>query len=78
LTFSSLVIGDYQKLIDQLQEDLSEKENERKTISEHLDEVELELKRILDNYASLLTKYGLVVEERDALIQEGASHLEKR
>jgi hypothetical protein len=78
LIFSSSVFEDYGKLIDQLQENLSEKKKERKSISDHLNEVEVEHQRTLDNYASILTKYESGVEERDALAQERTSHSTER
>jgi hypothetical protein len=53
----------YKKQIEELQQNLSEKDNERSSLSERLYEVELELKKAIDNQASTMTKYELLVEQ---------------
>jgi len=57
----------YQKQIEQLQENLSEKDNKRTSLSERLSEVEVELKNAIDDHALLKTKYETLIEERNAL-----------
>jgi len=56
-------LEDYQKQIQQLQQNLFEKDNERQSISERLNEVELELKKAIDNQVSTMTRYELLAEE---------------
>jgi septal ring factor EnvC (AmiA/AmiB activator) len=65
------MVEDYQKQIEQLQQNLSEKDNERSSLSEHLNEVELELKKTIDDYASAMTKY-------ESLVKEQTLHSEER
>jgi chromosome segregation ATPase len=67
----SSIVEDYQKQIEQLQQNLSEKDNERSSLSEHLNEVELELKKTIDDYASAMTKY-------ESLVKEQTLHSEER
>jgi hypothetical protein len=61
---------DYRKQIEQLQLNLSEKDNERTLLSERLNEVELELRKTLDDHASTMTKFEILLEERDALVEQ--------
>ena len=56
-------LEDYQKKIDQLQQDLSEKEDERISLAEHLKEVELKLNKTVDDHTSLMTRYESLAEE---------------
>jgi len=62
----------YQKQIEQLQQNLSEQDHERTSLSERLNEVELELKKAIDDHASLKTKYQTLIEERNALKEQRA------
>ncbi len=78
LLFSASIAKDYQKQIEELQQNLSEKDDERTSLSERLNEVELELRRALDDHASTTAKYELFVEERDALIKQEAHHSAER
>ncbi|UJR13672.1 hypothetical protein I4U23_000684, partial [Adineta vaga] len=64
---SSSLIEDYQKQINQLQENLREKDQERSLLQERLHEVEIELRKTLDDHTSLLTKYQTIEQERDEL-----------
>ncbi len=69
---------DYQNQIQQLEQNLFEKESERNSLNERLNEVELELNKTLDDHAMIISKYESVVEERDALVQEGARRSTER
>jgi len=71
LLFSSSMIEDYQKQIGQLQQNLSEKDNERSSLSERLNKLELELKKTIDDHASTMTKY-------ESLVKEQTLHSEER
>jgi septal ring factor EnvC (AmiA/AmiB activator) len=61
---SSSVIEDNQKEIEQLQQTLSENENERSLLSERFNKVELELRRALDDQISTIAKYESLVEQQ--------------
>jgi chromosome segregation ATPase len=67
----SSMIKDHQTQIEQLQKNFSEKDNERSSLSERLNEVELELKKTIDDYASAMTKY-------ESLVKEQTLHSEER
>ena len=69
---------DLQKEIDQLQDDLSQKDDERILLQERLDKVELELKKTLDDQTSTESKYQSLVNERDALIEQQTIHSTER
>jgi len=60
----SSMIKDHQTQIEQLQQNLSEKDNARSSLSERLNEVELELKKMTDDHASATTKYESIVKEQ--------------
>jgi hypothetical protein len=64
------VIEDLHKEINQLQENLLQKDDERILLQEHLDEVELGLKKALIDQTSTMSKYQSLVNERDALIEQ--------
>jgi chromosome segregation ATPase len=68
----------YQKQIEQLQQNLCEKDNERSSLSERLNEVELELKKAIDDHASVKAKYESPIEERDALVGQQILHSTER
>lgn len=70
--FSSATIDEYQKQIEQLQRNLSQKEEERNLLREHLNEVELELRRISDDHTSTLAKCKSIEEDYDALVKQQA------
>ncbi len=64
------MIEDLHKEINQLQENLLQKDDERILLQEHLDEVELGLKKALIDQTSTMSKYQSLVNERDALIEQ--------
>ncbi|CAF1516859.1 unnamed protein product, partial [Rotaria sordida] len=71
---SPSIIEDYQIKIEQLEKTLIEKENEQILLHERLNEIELELRKILDDQNSTLMKYELLVQERDLLIEQQTLH----
>jgi chromosome segregation ATPase len=62
----------YQKHFQELQQNLSEKDNERTALSERLNEVELDLKKAIDDHVSLQAKYETLIEERNVLVEQQA------
>ena len=70
--FSSATIEEHQKQIEQLQRNLSQKEEERNLLREHLNEVELELGRISDDHTSTMAKCKSLKEDYDALVKQQA------
>ena len=71
-------IEDYQKQIDQLQQTLSQKDEERNLLREHLNNVELELRKTLDENISTMSILESIVEERDALAKQQVLHIAER
>ncbi len=69
LLFSNSMVEDYEKQIQELQQKLSEKDNERSTLSERLHEVEVELTKTLDDHTSTVMKYESLIKERDELAE---------
>ncbi|CAF3603471.1 unnamed protein product [Rotaria sp. Silwood1] len=67
---SSSIIEDYQTKINQLEQTLIEKEDEQILLRERLNEIELELRKILDDQNSTLTKYETLVRERNVLVEQ--------
>jgi predicted nucleic acid-binding Zn-ribbon protein len=76
LHFSQSTIENYEKQIKQLQQKLSQNEDERSLLRERLNEVELELTKTLDDRASTLAMYEeqlqSAVQERNALVEQQA------
>jgi predicted transcriptional regulator len=70
LLFSSSMIEDYQNQIGQLQQNLSEKDNEQSSLSERLNKLELELKKTIDDHASAMTEYESLVKEQTLQLEE--------
>jgi hypothetical protein len=72
----------YQKQNEQLEQNISEKDNERTSLSERLNEVELELRKIRDDHALKSVKdeedLQSLVNERNALIEQQALHSEEQ
>ncbi len=68
----------YQKQIQELQQNISEKDNERNALSERLNDVELELKKTVDDHASVKAKYESLIDERDALVGQQTLHSTER
>ncbi len=73
---------DYQKQIEQLQTNLSEKDEERTLLRERLNEIELELSKTSDDHISKSKKYEedlqSLVHERNALIDQQLIHSEEQ
>ncbi|CAF4357557.1 unnamed protein product, partial [Rotaria sordida] len=71
---SSSIVEDYQKQIDELEQKLSENNEEQSLLREHLNKVEIELKETKHNHELTLTKYKeeflSLVEERNELIEQ--------
>ena len=67
---------DYEKQINQLQQKLSQNNDERTLLREHLNEVELELSKTSDDRTSTLAMYEKqfesLVQERDVLFEQQA------
>jgi len=78
----SLLSENYQKQNEQLEQNISEKDNERTSLSERLNEVELELRKIRDEHALKLVKdeedLQSLVKERNALIEQQTLHSEEQ
>jgi len=74
----SLQSENYQKQIEQLQQNLSEQDHDRTSLSERLNEVELELKKAVDDHASVKAKYELLTEGQNALVEQQALHSTER
>lgn len=76
MVFSQSTIDEYQKQIDQLQQKLSENDDERALLRERLNEVELELRKVSDDRLSTTAMYEeqlqSIVQERDALVEQHA------
>ncbi|CAF2108518.1 unnamed protein product, partial [Rotaria magnacalcarata] len=69
-------IENYEKQIHQLQQKLSQNDDEKLLLRERLNEVELELRKVLDEHASTTAMYekqlqSLIIE-RDALVEQHA------
>ncbi len=69
---------DYQKQIEQLQQNLSENEKERNALSERLSEVELELRKTIDEHESTMSQYESLLEARDTLGEQAPLHSAER
>jgi chromosome segregation ATPase len=70
----SSMVKDHQTQIEQLQRNLSEKDNERSSLSERLNEVEFELRKTVNDHASTMAESQSLVEERDALVEQQKLH----
>lgn len=71
-------IEDYEKQTEQLQQNLADKDNERNSLNERANQVELELKNAIDDHTLTTTKYDALVVERDAEVQQTAHQAEER
>ncbi len=73
---SQSTIEDYEKQIKQLQQKLSQNEDERSLLRERLNEVELEFRKTFDDRASTTAMYEeqlqSLVQERNALVEQQA------
>ena len=76
IDFSPSLIEDYEKQIHQLQQKLSQNNDERTLLRERLNEVELELSKTSDDRTSTLAMYEKqfesLVQERDVLFEQQA------
>jgi predicted nucleic acid-binding Zn-ribbon protein len=74
--FSQSTIEDYEKQMNQLQQKLSQNEDERSLLRERLNEIELEFRKTLDDNTSTLSMYEeqlqSAVQERNALVEQQA------
>jgi chromosome segregation ATPase len=66
---------DYQKQINQLQQNLSQKEEERTLLRDHFSEVELELRKTIDDQTSTTDRLEALVEERNVLVEQQSLQL---
>lgn len=78
VSFSTAAMEEYRKQIDELQQNLSAKENEQRQLQEHVNDVEVELRRTADDYTTATTKYQSLERERDALVEQQTSVIEQR
>ncbi len=73
---------DYQKQIEQLQENLSKKENEYNLLNRRLNELEGELQQTIDHHTSKSKKYEedlqSLTHERNALIDQQLIYSEEQ
>lgn len=67
-----MAVEEHQKQIEQLQRNLSQKEEERNLLRERLNEVELELRRISDDHTSTMAKCKSLEEDYDVLLKQQA------
>ncbi len=78
MIFSSPIMENYQKEIDQLQENVSQKDDEKTLLRDRLNEVELELRKTLDDHALTIRKCESLVGEQAALVEQEALHSAER
>jgi hypothetical protein len=68
------LFSEYEKQIKQLQQKLSQNEDERSLLRERLNEIELEFRKTLDDHSSISAKYEeqlrSAVQERNALVEQ--------
>ncbi len=75
LLFSDSIIEEHQNKIEQLEKNLFEKDNETNSLTQRLNELELELKRAIDDHKSKSNKYE---ENLESLIKLEAVHSEEQ
>jgi hypothetical protein len=73
--FSSSIVEDYQKHIEQLQQNLFEKDNEINSLNQRLNTLELERQKIIDDHTS---KWQSIIQERDTLVEQQKTHYEQQ
>ncbi|CAF1400921.1 unnamed protein product [Adineta steineri] len=78
LPSSSLVIEDYEKKTDQLQQFHPEKNKEQILLDDRLNEIQFQLRKTLNDRALTITKYASVVKENDALVEQQTLQLAQR
>ena len=68
--------------IEQLQQNLSQQDNERRSLDERLKEAELELQRTKDDHTSKSVEYDeklhILTQERDSLLEQNTHRLEEQ
>ncbi|CAF1419954.1 unnamed protein product [Adineta steineri] len=74
---SSSIMNDYQQQIHQLQQNLSEKDEERSLLRERLNEVEVEFRKTLDDHASTQNKYELLAQQQTQELQNSRHEIEQ-
>ncbi len=70
MIFRSADSENYEKQIKQLQQNLSQKNDERTLLRERLNEVELELSKTLEDLALTKGQYKAAIKERNALEEQ--------
>ncbi len=75
LPFSDSMIEEYQNQIEQLQQDLFEKNNETNSLSQRLNQLELELQRTIDDHTSKSNEYK---ENVQSMIEQQAIRLQEQ
>lgn len=68
--FSAASIDDYEKQIKQLKQNLSEKDEEETSLRERLNEVELELGKILYDHAAITGEHEALIKEYNGLLEQ--------
>ena len=72
--FSQSKLDDYEQEIRELQQKLSQNDDERGSLRERLNEVELEFRQAIDDHASTIASYEqqlqALVQERNALLEQ--------
>ncbi|CAF1401674.1 unnamed protein product, partial [Adineta steineri] len=74
---SSSIVNDYQQQINQLQQNLSQKDEERSLLRERLNEVEVEFRKTLDDHASTQNKYELLAQQQTQELQNSQHEIEQ-
>ena len=74
MNFSQSTNDDHERQIKQLQQKLSQNEDERSLLRERLNEVEVEFRQAIDDRASTIAMYEeqlqSLVQERNALVEQ--------
>ena len=56
--------------IEEFQHNLSQKEEEQTVLQERVNEIQHELRKTADDYATVMAKHESLVQERDTLVQQ--------
>jgi seryl-tRNA synthetase len=72
----------YKKQIEELQQNVSDKDNERSSLTARLNEIEAELRKTIDDHALKSIKHEedlqSVIEERNTLIEQQTHYSEQQ
>lgn len=68
----------YEKQIKELQENLSEKEDEQASLRERFNEIELELGKTLYDHAAMTGEYEALIKEHNTLVEQQKLQLSER